>query len=54
MEGTSFFKTYSYRERLESYMREYVHKQLGRYYMFTSGEDVNQIGSAIAAILNAK
>ena len=54
VEGTSFFKTYSYRERIESYMREYVHKQLGRYYMFTSGEDVNQIGSAIAAILNAK
>ena len=53
VEGSTFHKCYSYRERIERYMKEFVNEQLGRYYIFTSGDDVNLAGSAGAALLNA-
>ena len=53
VEGSTFHKCYSYRERIERYMKEYVNETLGRYYVFTSGDDVNLAGSAGAALLNA-
>ena len=34
-------------------MKAYVNETLGRYYLFTSGDDVNLAGSAGAALLNA-
>ena len=53
VEGSTFHKCFSYRERIEHYMKAFVNEQLGRYYLFTSGDDVNLAGSAGAALLNA-
>lgn len=52
VEGSTFHKCYSYRERIEYYMRSYVNEKLGRSYVFISGEDVNMTGAASAALLN--
>ncbi len=53
VEGSTFHKCYGYKERIEYYMQDFVVNTLQRHYLFTSGDDVNLAGSAIAAILNA-
>ena len=52
VEGSTFHKCFGYRARIERHMQNYVCGQLGRYYRFVSGEDVNLVGSAGAALLN--
>ncbi|HPW53802.1 MAG TPA: hypothetical protein PLI19_01890 [Erysipelotrichaceae bacterium] len=52
IEGSTYHKCYSYKEKIDRYMKEYVNDTLHRYYMVTSGDDVNLAGSAIAALLN--
>ncbi|MDI9540378.1 MAG: hexokinase [Bacillota bacterium] len=52
IEGSTYHKCYSYKEKIDRYMKEYVNDKLNRYYMVTSGDDTNLAGSAIAALLN--
>lgn len=52
IEGSTYHKCYSYKEKIDRYMKEYINDTLHRYYMITSGDDVNLAGSAIAALLN--
>lgn len=49
-EGTTFYKLKQYREKLDRYMREYLTEENHRYYEFLKGEDLNLIGTAIAAL----
>lgn len=51
-EGTTFYKLKGYKEKLDGYMREYLTKEHGRHYEFIKGEDLNLIGTAIAALSN--
>lgn len=51
-EGTTFYKLKQYREKLNKYMQEYLTEQNHRYYEFLQGEDLNLIGTAIAALSN--
>ena len=51
-EGTTFYKLKGYKEKVDSYMREYLTKEQGRQYEFIKGEDLNLIGTAIAALSN--
>lgn len=50
-EGTTFFKLKGYKEKLDYYMKAYLNKEEKRYYEFVSGEDLNLIGTALAALL---
>ena len=52
-EGSTFYKCYSYKEKIEYYMKDYVNGVQKRYYKFVSGDDVNLVGSALAALLNS-
>ncbi len=52
VEGSTFYKCYGYKERIEYYMQDYVVNTLHRHYSFVGGDDDNLAGSAIAAILN--
>ncbi|MEG0013603.1 MAG: hypothetical protein RSG75_06805 [Cellulosilyticaceae bacterium] len=52
-EGTTFYKLKQYREKLDRYMREYLTEENHRYYEFLKGEDLNLIGTAIAALSNS-
>ncbi len=52
MEGSTYHKCYSYKEKIDYHMHNYVNNQLQRFYFFDSGEDVNLIGSAKAALIN--
>lgn len=54
VEGSTFHKCYQYKEKIDYFMKQYVNEKLHRYYQFASGDDVNLIGSAEAAILNIK
>lgn len=49
-EGTTFYKLKDYRQKLDYYMRKYLSKNHGHYYEFIQGEDLNLIGTAIAAL----
>lgn len=52
MEGSTYHHCYSYKQKIDYYMRTYVNETLHRYYSFDSGDDVNLIGSAKAALIN--
>ncbi|MDO4378649.1 MAG: hexokinase [Erysipelotrichia bacterium] len=52
IEGSTYHKCYSYKEKIGYYMHNYINNQLQRYYFFDSGEDVNLIGSGKAALIN--
>ncbi len=52
VEGSTFHKCFQYKEKIDYYLKDYVNHQLGRYYYFTSGDDVNLAGSCQAALLN--
>ncbi|MDA3730726.1 hypothetical protein PBV87_04325 [Niameybacter massiliensis] len=49
-EGTTFYKLKDYRQKLDFYMRSHLTKEHGHYYEFIQGEDLNLIGTAIAAL----
>lgn len=49
-EGTTFYKLKGYKEKLDYYMKAYLVKEHGHYYEFIKGEDLNLIGTAIAAL----
>ena len=49
-EGTTFYKLKGYKEKLDYYMKAYLNKEYGRHYEFIKGEDLNLIGTAIAAL----
>ncbi|MGL4800445.1 MAG: hexokinase family protein [Cellulosilyticaceae bacterium] len=51
-EGTTFYKLKDYKEKLDFYMKEFLVKNHGRHYEFLQGEDLNLIGTAIAALSN--
>ncbi|MBR0137441.1 MAG: hypothetical protein IJM15_03455 [Erysipelotrichaceae bacterium] len=51
-EGSTLLKCFGYRQRVEYYMHQFVTLQLGHYYYFTEGVDINMAGSAIAALVN--
>ncbi|MEG0580456.1 MAG: hypothetical protein RR490_11115, partial [Niameybacter sp.] len=51
-EGTTFYKLKDYKEKLDYYMKAYLTKNQGRHYEFIKGEDLNLIGTAIAALSN--
>lgn len=52
IEGSTYHKCFSYKEKINHYMHLYINQQLQRYYYLDSGEDVNLIGSAKAALIN--
>ena len=49
-EGTTFYVLKDFREKLNFYMKDYLVDQKGHYYEFIKGEDLNLIGTAIAAL----
>lgn len=51
-EGTTFFKLKNYKTKLEYYMKHELTDQHGRYFEIIKGEDLNLIGTAIAALSN--
>lgn len=51
-EGTTFYKLKQYKEKLDRYMRQYLTEENHRYYEFLKGENLNLIGTAIAALSN--
>ena len=53
VEGTTILKGYSYFQRLDYFMRQFVTGQLGRHYQFVTADDANLAGSAIAVLLNS-
>ncbi|MCR5067227.1 MAG: hypothetical protein K6A14_04095 [Erysipelotrichaceae bacterium] len=52
-EGTTILKGYSYFQRLDYFMRQFVTNELGRHYQFVTADDANLAGSAIAVLLNS-
>ncbi|MBQ6654217.1 MAG: hypothetical protein IJM79_01680 [Erysipelotrichaceae bacterium] len=53
VEGTTILKGYSYFQRLDYFMRQFVTNELGRHYQFVTADDANLAGSAIAVLLNS-
>ncbi|MGL4346160.1 MAG: hexokinase family protein [Cellulosilyticaceae bacterium] len=51
-EGTTFFKLKNYKTKLEYYMKHELTDKHGRYFEIIKGEDLNLIGTAIAALSN--
>lgn len=51
-EGTTFYKLKDFKEKLDYYMKAFLVKEHGRHYEFIKGEDLNLIGTAIAALSN--
>lgn len=51
-EGTTFFKLKNYKSKLEYYMKHELTDKHGRYFEIIKGEDLNLIGTAIAALSN--
>ena len=52
IEGTTYYKTYSYKEKIDYFMKDYINNNLHRWFYFCQSDDANLIGSAIAALAN--
>ncbi len=53
VEGSTILKCLGYRQKVEYNMRRFVTQELGHHYRFIEGEDLNLVGSAIAALANS-
>ena len=53
VEGSTFHRCYSYKQKVEYYLRTYTNERLNRYYTFVTSDDANMAGSAIAVLLNS-
>ena len=51
-EGTTFYELKSLRERVEAYMRSFLHDRHGRFVEFVHVDDATLIGAAIAGLTN--
>ena len=51
-EGSTFYKGYLFRGKLERVCAEYITGRLGRHYAFRQVSDANLLGTAAAALLN--
>lgn len=51
-EGSTFYKGYLFRGKLERCCAEYINGRLGRHYAFRQVHDANLVGTAAAALLN--
>jgi len=51
-EGTTFYELKSLRERIEAYMRKFLHDRHDRFIEFVHVEDATLIGAAIAGLTN--
>lgn len=52
IEGTTYYKSEMFRNKLESYVKQFVNDKLGFYNEFLQVEHANLMGSAIAALVN--
>ena len=52
IEGSTYHKCYSFKEKINRYMIEYVNEKLSRYYLIVNDSDANMAGSAVAALKN--
>ncbi|MGN1399837.1 MAG: hypothetical protein ACI4WG_07565 [Erysipelotrichaceae bacterium] len=52
IEGSTYHKCYSFKEKINKYMIDYVNGQLKRYYCVVNDNDANLAGSAVAALKN--
>ncbi len=52
IEGSTYQYCYSYKERIDYYLRDFLNNKLNRYYTYVSGDEPNLVGSAAAALLN--
>jgi hexokinase len=51
-EGTTFYKSKLFRQKLDYYVRSYLNDTLGVYVEFTRAENATLVGTAVAALLN--
>jgi hexokinase len=51
-EGTTFYKSKPFRQKLDFYVRSYLNDALGVYVEFTRAENATLVGTAVAALLN--
>ena len=49
-DGSTFYKTHHFPERVAYYMKGYLNDELGRYHQFVEVKNANLTGSAIAAL----
>ena len=52
IEGSTYHKCYSFKEKINRYMIEYVNEKMSRYYLIVNDSDANMAGSAVAALKN--
>lgn len=52
-EGSTFWKSYVFRPKLDALVKEYINGKLHRWCRFTNAENANLAGAAAAAILNS-